>query len=63
MVLAYLKHGDNVGGWLQAQMTDHVRLRKRLTRPPEVTRPTATTWVTINRVRLSAAPEGWPSAG
>lgn len=71
--LAYLKHGGSVGGWLQDQTTGHVtvwmllalavvtyvyaRLRKRLTRPPVVPRPTPTKRPARNRVRFPAAPE------
>ena len=71
--LAYLKHGGSLGSWLRDQMTDHVtvwfvlalavitylyaRLRKRLTRPPLVTRPTPTRRAARGRARFPAAPE------
>ncbi len=70
--LAYLKHGGNLGTWLQEQMTGHVtvwtllglvavtyayaRLRKRLMHPPTVTRP-RTAKRPPPRVRFPAAPE------
>ena len=71
--LAYLKHGNGLAAWLQEQMTGHVtiwfglalvavtylyaRLRKRLTRPPTVTRAVPTKRPARSRVRFPAAPE------